>query len=614
MVRLRKAAETHSRSSGAIGVPSAVIRACHATCPWWLANPWKTLMSYRNPAVIATMALLAACTDDGRGPATLQPADIIFLGGNIVTVDAALRDVEAVAVRGDEIVAVGSAPDVVAMRGEATRVVVLGERALVPGFIDAHGHMSFVARLIDFVNLSSPPVGSVESIDDLIELLSDRIAKAGAAPGDWVYGYGYDDSLIAEQRHPTRADLDRVSIEHPIALMHVSGHLATVNSAALKAKNVDGTSQDPPGGVIRRWPGTRQPNGVMEETAAYPFVFEQFGKVAPERLESLFRQSADLHASYGITTVQDGAASLEDVRVFRDAAARRAFPVDIVAFPMANRLDADKVDSIRVDRNYVGGFRVGGIKFVLDGSPQGRTAYLTKPYNEGPPGTDEHYVAYPSYPAQAYNQRVARAIRKGIPVLTHANGDAAIDMLIDGVARAVEGIAMPDHRTVIIHAQLTREDQLHRIKALGLVPSYYAAHPFFWGDWHRRSFGEERAAFISPVGRSLQLAIPLTVHNDAPVVPPDIMRLLWITVNRKTRSGFVLGPEQRATPRQALHAVTLGAAYQYFEEDAKGSITPGKRADLVVLDANPLTVDPDAIKDIGVVETFARGRSVYRRQ
>ncbi|MBT6893605.1 MAG: amidohydrolase family protein, partial [Gammaproteobacteria bacterium] len=165
---------------------------------------------------------------------------------------------------------------------------------------------------------------------------------------------------------------------------------------------------------------------------------------------------------------------------------------------------------------------------------------------------------------------------------------------------------------VIIHAQLTREDQLHRIKTLGLIPSYFSAHTFFWGDWHRQSFGEDRAGFISPVGRSAELGIPFTVHNDAPVVPPDVMRLLWATVNRETRSGFILGPDQRATPMQALHAVTLGAAYQYFEEDRKGSITPGKQADLVILGANPITSDPNSIKDIPVLETFSRGRSIYR--
>jgi len=199
-------------------------------------------------------------------------------------------------------------------------------------------------------------------------------------------------------------------------------------------------------------------------------------------------------------------------------------------------------------------------------------------------------------------------------VLAHANGDAAIDMMIDGVAAAQESGEIADHRSVVIHGQLMRADQLDRVKDLGIVPSYYAAHPYFWGDWHRLSFGEERAAYISPLRATIDRGIPFTIHNDSPIVPPDIMRLIWIAVNRKTRSGYVLGPDQRVTVMEALNAVTLGAAYQYFEENEKGSITPGKRADLVILGVNPLTVEPDAIKDIPVLETIARGQTVYRRE
>ena len=575
----------------------------------------ENLVNYRNLISVAICVFVVACTGsetDLIGAERLA-ADIIFTGNNIVTVDESLKNIGAVAVRGERIVAVGTAAEVLRLRSDDTRILKLGEQALVPGFIDAHGHMTFLARLINFVNLSSPPVGTVETMDDLVNMVRKHIDDTGAVPGKWVFGYGYDDSLIAENRHPTRDDLDQASTEHPIVLTHVSGHLAAVNSMALSLAGVDADSEDPPGGVIRRRLGSREPNGVLEETAAFSFNMERSENSDPEVLEAMFRQSADLHASYGITTVQDGGSTLNDVDVFRKAAARRPFPIDVVAFLGVNRVDDDTLDSIQLEKNYTGGFRVGGVKFVLDGSPQGRTAYLSKPYNEGPPGTDEDYRAYPSYPAEKYNNRVARMIRAGIPVLAHANGDAAIDMMIEGVSGALAGAEMVDHRSVIIHAQLTREDQLPLIKALGIVPSYYAAHPFFWGDWHRRSFGEERAAFISPVGRSIELGIPFTVHNDAPIVPPDMMRLLWITVNRKTRSGFVLGAEQRATPLQALHAITLGAAYQYFEEDQKGSITPGKRADLVVLGANPLTVDPDMIKDIPIIETFARGKSVYRR-
>jgi len=553
--------------------------------------------------------LLALCIL--QSATALGSADIIFLGNNIVTVDADNPAARAVAVKGPRILAVGTEAEVLLHKGASTRIVKLGDRALVPGFIDAHGHMPFAGTLVNMANLSSPPVGPVNNIDDVIQHLQAHIRERRIPRGEWVYGYGYDDSLITEGRHPNRADLDKASQEHPISIMHVSGHLTAVNSKALALKGVDENTPDPSGGVIRRWPETNEPNGVMEETAGYLFR-DRKAMSNPENMVQIIKQSADLHASYGLTTVQDGGSSPRMVSLFRSMAEREAFDIDVVAFPVGNGMEASELDSIEADRTYKNGFRVGGIKFLLDGSPQGRTAFLSKPYSEGPPGAAEDYRAYLIYPAAEYEKRIAGLIRRGVPVLAHANGDGAIDVMIEGVAKAVADIELPDHRTVIIHAQLTREDQLHKIKQLGLVPSYFAAHPFFWGDWHRRSFGEDRAAFISPVGRTAELGIPFTVHNDAPIVPPDVMRLLWVTVNRKTRSGFVLGPDQRATPMQALHAVTLGAAYQYFEEDTKGSITAGKQADLVILGENPLTVDPDTIKDIPVIETFAKGRSIYR--
>ncbi|MBT3625651.1 MAG: amidohydrolase family protein [Gammaproteobacteria bacterium] len=577
----------------------------------------KPLLSVRLllAGVVLNLMLGPASASTDRthmSPAKQQFADIVIFGSNIVTVDPEFPDAQGVAVIGEQISTVGTREQVSGLVGENTRVIELGQRSLVPGFIDAHGHLSFASKLIDMVNLSSPPVGLVNTIDDMVMFLRSHIAKKNPSEKQWVIGYGYDDSLIKEGRHPTRDDLDRASDQIPIMLMHVSGHLAAVNSAALTARNVTSETPDPPGGVIRRKAGSQEPNGVMEETAASIFNGAQLSASDPEKQADGIRRAAHHQASYGLTTLQDGGSSSANIAMFRAAAENQPFLQDIVAFPVGNHLEQAVLDEIDFDKHYRGGFRVGGVKFVLDGSPQGRTAYLSEPYTAGPPGADKNYRAYPSYPAAEYDVRIAQLLQKGVPVLAHANGDAAIDVMIDGVAKALEGKPLPDHRTVIIHAQLTREDQLHRIKTLGLIPSYFSAHTFFWGDWHRQSFGEDRAGFISPVGRSAELGIPFTVHNDAPVVPPDVMRLLWATVNRETRSGFILGPDQRATPMQALHAVTLGAAYQYFEEDRKGSITPGKQADLVILGANPITSDPNSIKDIPVLETFSRGRSIYR--
>ena len=537
-----------------------------------------------------------------------QDADLIFLGQNIITMDAS--DVSAVAVRGDRIVVAGSEQDARALQGEDTRVIELGERALLPGFIDAHGHFAGVARYVDMLDLSSPPVGDVTSVDDIVRKLKDRIENLNIPAGELVYGYGYDDSLLAEQRHPDRDDLDRASTDHPIVIRHVSGHLLGANSMALLDAGVGANSPDPAGGIIRRRTGSNEPDGVMEETAMQ--FFPGTGELlAPQRQSELRREAIQIYAGYGITTIQDSNVSQAYVDQLKAEGLEQEYAADIVTFVMGNPLPDDVLATVAADTNYTGGVRNGGVKFTLDGSPQGRTAWMSEPYNVGPPGAAADYVAYPSYDPDAWLNRIGPLIERGVPVLAHANGDAAIDLMIDGVANAIAAGPVPDHRSVIIHAQLIREDQLDRVAELAIIPSFYSAHPFFWGDWHRLSFGEERASFISPVQAAIARDIPFTVHNDSPIVPPDMMRLLEITVNRETRSGFVLGADQRASVMQALHAITLGAAYQYFEENEKGSITVGKRADLVILEDNPLTVETSELGEVAVLETFARGKSIF---
>ena len=566
------------------------------------------MQSIRVRVILMSLAaLLAGCGAEPEAPA--PAAELVFHGANIITMDA--NDAEAVAVAGDRIIAAGAREEIEGFIGPRTRVVDLGERALLPGFIDAHGHFSAVARNLDLLDLSSPPVGEVTNIGDVVRRIVEFIENEQIAAGELVQGFGYDDSLLAEQRHPDRGDLDRASVDHPIVLRHVSGHLLAVNSMALARAGVNAATADPPGGIIRRRAGGNEPNGVMEETAMGLFSSRQ---LSPERYRELRREAMDIYAAYGITTAQDSNLSLAYVQSLREEAAANPFPVDLVSFITANNLSDGELAQVGYDAQYSNGFRNGGVKFILDGSPQGRTAWLSQPYAEGPEGVAEDYVAYPSYDPEAWRGRIGGLLERGVPVLAHANGDAAIELMIDGMAEALAGVPMPDHRSVIIHAQLIRADQLDRLPALGIIPSYYAVHPFFWGDWHRRSFGEERAAFISPLRATLDRGIPFTIHNDSPVVPPDMMRLLSIAVNRETRGGFVLGPEQRLSVEEALHAVTLGAARQYFEEEEKGSITPGKRADLVILGANPLTADPASLADIEVLETFARGRSIFRRE
>lgn len=559
--------------------------------------------------LLLSISLIHCTPATNSEPTAVAGADIIFTGQHIITMDQS--EVTGVVVEGDRISFVGSAADALDYKGPETRVVELGARALVPGFIDAHGHFSSFAGRLDALDLSSPPVGNVDSIDDIVRELQDWIERRQVPAGEIVHGVGYDDSLLTEQRHPTKEDLDRASSRHPIVISHVSGHLLVANSMALSNANVSALTEDPPGGVIRRLEGSNEPDGVMEETALGLFP-SQSASLSSEQRRVLRRQALKVYAGYGITTIQDSNIGVDYLNQLIEEAQEDPFPQDIVAYVWANRMTDDELGQIN-PTEYQGGIRLGGVKFTLDGSPQGRTAWLTEPYTQGPPNAAPDYVAYPSYDPELYKQRMPELLARGVPVLAHANGDAAIDLMLDGVEFGLETVGEKDHRSVTIHSQLMRPDHLPRFKALGVIPSYYSVHPFFWGDWHRLSFGEERAGFISPVAATADLGIPFTVHNDTPVVPPDMMRLLSITVNRQTRSGFVLGADQKATVEQALHAITLGAAYQYFEENEKGSITTGKRADLVILETNPLNADPLALDTIAIVETFARGESVFQR-
>ena len=562
----------------------------------------------RRVSLTFTCLLLLACTP--AADETASTADLILIGDHIITMDE--TEVRAVAVAGDRIAATGTADEILEMQGPDTRVLELGDKALLPGFIDTHGHLAVVARLIDYVNVSSPPVGPARSIGDIQTMLRDAIADKDIPPGQWVVGYGYDESLLAEQRHPTRDDLDAVSSEHPVMLLHVSLHLVAANSKLLSQHAIDAAAPEPAGGRIRRRPDSMEPNGVLEEAAAQPLLLGLLHASSGNFVDKA-RRALESYASYGITTAQDGAAVMPDVMALRNAAAQSPLPIDLVAYYHTMALNNEQRASI-VAESYANGFRVGGAKLILDGSIQGKTGYVSLPYVEPPDGKDADYRAYPMISADVFQKALDPLLQRNVPLLVHANGDAAIDMMIDGIAASFDGVPIPDHRSVMVHAQMIREDQLDRVKELGIVPSYYSVHPFFWGDWHRQILGDERASRISPVRSTIERGIPFTIHNDAPVVPSDVMRLIWITVNRKTRSGHVLGPDQRATIMETLHALTQGAAYQYFEENEKGSITPGKQADLVILGANPLVVDPDALKDITVVETISRGRTVYRHE
>ena len=575
--------------------------------------------SNKMAAVVAILALaLTACGKDqtsaSGAAATLQsepeaPVTTVYVNADIVTVNKAQPSAEAVAVRDGKILAVGPRSAVEAAAGNNTETRDLLGKTLLPGLIDAHGHITMTNQMQTSANVSSPPVGPANTIDGILTLLREHREKMPGQP--WLTGWGYDDSLLAEQRHPTKADLDKVSTEIPIALQHVSGHFTTCNSRCLELAGINADTQDPQGGIIRRIPGSREPDGVLEETAAGLVRFAMPQPRAEDML-ALFDATQQYYASNGITTVQDGADMGEQFELLKTASKQGLLYLDVVAYAYAPYMEG-KLEQYPPTKNYEGHFRVGGIKLVLDGSPQGKTAWLTKPYLHPPHGQAEDYVGYPTLTDEQVAGFIDYAYTNDVPVLAHANGDAASDQLINAVTAANEKYGKGDRRPVMIHAQTVREDQIDQMVAQGIIPSYFVVHTFYWGDWHRDSvFGVERASRISPLRSSTDKGLRYTVHNDTPIVPPDMMRLLWSAANRETRSGKVLGVEQQATVMEGIKAMTIDAAYQYFEEGSKGSIEVGKKADFVILDENPLKIDPRKIKDIAVLETIKEGRTVFK--
>ena len=534
----------------------------------------------------------------------IEEADLIISSNKVILMTGVEQAQPlSIAIKNKKIAWIGSHQDAKNFQGEH---INFGDQAVLPGFIDAHGHASYLAFATQVANLASPPVGKINNIQDLQTELKNFIQDSGLQPGEWVMGLGYDDSLLAEQRHPTKDDLDEVSTEHPIYLIHVSAHLGAANSLGLSLANINSKTEDPPGGKIRRYENSLEPNGVFEETAAYPL--QQLAMSAYKDPIGSVKKAMEIYARNGITTAQDGAASLETIGLMQAADAQSMINIDVISYPIGqNGLDENL--NVLNFGSYKGRVKVGGIKLILDGSPQGKTAYLTEPYYKPPHNESKSYKGYPLIPQTEVSEWVKKYADLNIPIMAHANGDAAADMLIQAVKYA--GIES-DHRTIMIHAQTVREDQLDLMKELEIIPSYFSTHTFYWGDWHRDSvFGPDRAMRISPTKSTLERDMPFTVHNDAPVVPPDMIRLLWSTTNRLTRSGKVLGPNQRISTYDALKAITINAAYQHFEDDIKGSIEVGKLADLVVLSADPLSMPSESLLDLQIISTFSHGKEIF---
>ncbi|MDO4280030.1 MAG: amidohydrolase [Peptococcaceae bacterium] len=532
----------------------------------------------------------------------------VYFNGPIVTMEDDHPQAEMLIEDGGKILFVGDAAEGEALIAPDAERVDLAGRTLMPAFIDGHGHFSHTGFFLKTVFLQS-----AESYDDIVRLMRDYLDAHQGETFKWLVGMGYDHNFLKEDAHPTKEVLDRVSTEIPVVALHASMHMCVANSKMLALAGINRDTPDIPGGVIARDPATGEPTGLLEEMAMH-LVLAQLGDFFATTPEDLVKAQS-LYIENGVLTVQDGASNPETNALVRGIADAHKLVCDVVSYPCLSvgddltpaALKKGFEDCLGTYQNH---FKIGGYKIVLDGSPQCKTAWLSEPYTDGENG-------YPWLTDAQVQECVDIALDDGMQLLTHCNGDASGDQLLDAYEKSIArfGPDAPQHklRPVMIHCQTARDDQLDRMAKLGMLASIFVAHVNYWGDVHKKNLGETRGAHISPVKAALDRGIVVNFHTDTPVVTPDMLHTVWTAVNRQTRGGEILGADQCVSVWDALKAITIGAAYSYFEEDSKGSLAPGKLADLVILDKNPLAVDKQAIKDIQVLASIKEGQTLYEK-
>ena len=581
-------------------------------------------MRHLSSIVFLLAVILTGCkevqknttTETESNTAVAEPYKLqqtLYYGGDIITMAGDTTEyVEALATREGKIIFTGSkATAMKRFEGKAEEVDLKG-KTMLPGFIDAHAHFSNFSSQAIGAQILPPPDAGANNMEAIVRILKEWNTPENRALTGWIFGAGFDDSVLEEKRFPTKHDLDQVTTEFPIMIIHISGHFAVVNSKGLELLNITSKTKNPEGGLIRRENGN-EPNGVLEELAAIPYYAKALAPKTKEAADMFFESGQNMALSFGYTTAQEGRAMLENHDMLAKAAEAGKLKLDVVSYVdylFVDTLMNTKWNSKKYDKKY----RIGGMKLTLDGSPQGRTAWRTQPYLLPPDGAKKGYLGYPAIPQDSVLESLYRkAFANNWQVQTHANGDAAMDQMIRTMRKVSSEFEKKDRRNVLIHGQYVREDQLDAYKELDVIASLFPLHTFYWGDWHKQIIGDELGNKISPTRTALNKGLRVTIHTDAPVALPNLMRMVGITVERKSRSGKLIGAGEKLTPYEALKGITEWSAYQHFEENKKGTIENGKLADLVILDKNPLKVAEKDIKDIVVLETIKEGISVYKK-
>lgn len=484
----------------------------------------------------------------------------IFYNGDIVTMED--KEVEAIFVEDGIIKQTGLKEEIMKLKNKDTKLIDLKGKCLMPAFIDAHSHIMGVAKSLLIADLKE-----AKNDKDVIKVIEEFKQKNNISNDKWILGYNYNlDSF---------PNLD--IFDNPVLITHISGHTGYLNPKAMKLVGKEG-------------------NGYFEEKEFMEIV----AKIKPFTLEDLkqsYKEAEKLYLSYGITTAQEGLLDNENLKVLEVLANENKLTLDVIGYT------ASKIN--KKYNNYFNHFKVGGYKIFLDGSPTAKTAFLLEPYV----GTNNYGVA--NYTSKELEDKLSKMLKDKKQILIHCNGDAVALQVVNIFTKLKA--KFPDfYRPVLIHAQIIGKEELEKLKDLKIIPSFFINHIYHFGDVHIKNLGLKRASNISPAGWAREIGLTYTFHQDSPVLKPNMLESVWCAVNRVTKNNIVLGENQKISVYEALKAVTINAAYQYFEENVKGSIKENKQADLIILDKNPLNTANNKIKDIKVLETFKSGTSVYR--
>lgn len=535
-------------------------------------------------------------------------ADIIIRNGRVLTVNQNNEIAEAVAIRGNQILAVGTNAELEAYQGPDTQVIDAKGKSVLPGFIDSHIHVGMFGLLDHgIINVAYPKVHSIADIQRLI-----REDAAKKKPGEWIKLNGYDHNKLEEKRHPTKEELDAAAPDNPVQLTRCCAHMGVYNTLALKVASVERADQFAPDEVVLNPDGTL--HGLLKETAHMSTSTKV--EYAHEELVEGYVNASETLLSLGVTSAHDtGAWGAISTRAMQDACLSGAVKVRInmMVFDMFGKESGIRyIDSFLATGIHSGcgneHFRIGPIKLMLDGSSSGPSAAVIDGYSHAP---EDHGIQV--WTQEETDEAIQKAHKAGFQITAHAVGDLAVTMIVNAVEKALKAYPREGHRHRIEHCGLTNPDLIARIARLGMVPVSNPAFITINGTDYNRYYGE-RVQGMFPLKSYLEAGVTTAIGSDAPITYPDPMNSLYGALNRKDRkTGDLTGENQRVTVLDVVRMFTYNGAYASFEEGIKGSLEPGKLADVVILDQDLLTYPVEQVQDVAVRYTLVDGKVVYTR-